>query len=285
MGSLTAANIPCIGCAGYSVGETTSPMYFQLGTGGPTPFAAAGWYAGATKQTPFWGTEIQGFASTEANLKYANIGLAPWGDKIAGDVAIPPAATDISPFIQQLLAGSPKWVETETGHPLDTEAILALQSQGYHGRISAISEDWSPEWVQQLGAAGNGLIMTGALPPATDTTYPGIAQFQQEWKASGATTYASEGTLEAWAAVHVIANLLQGKSSTSSATLLQAMKSAGTINFAPLPPFNWSDPPIQAYLPSRVYSSAAFITRLENGVLQPVYKEYIDETSNHVPSS
>jgi Periplasmic binding protein len=285
IGSLAAANIPCIGCSGYSVGEAQSPMYYQLGTGGPTPFAGDGWYAGAANLMPMYGTVVQGFATTISNLNFANVGLATWGDKIAKVVAISSTATDISPYVQQLLAGSPKLIQSNTGHPIDTEISLGLQSAGYHGTISLISESLSPEWVQQLGSAANGMVFSGALPPVTDTSYPGISEFQQEWKASGATADQNEGALDAWAAVHVIANLMQGKSSGSSATLLQAMKSAGTINFAPLPPFNWGQAPIKAFLPNRVYSSDAFISRLENGVLQPIYKNYIDTLSKNVPSS
>jgi hypothetical protein len=36
---------------------------------------------------------------------------------------------------------------------------------------------------------------------------------------------------------------------------------------------------LKAFLPNRVYSSDAFISRLENGVLQPIYSTYVDTLS------
>jgi len=72
--------------------------------------------------------------------------------------------------------------------------------------------------------------------------------------------------VQAWASVHIIANVLKNAKTVDGAGLIAAMEAAGPIDFAPVAPFDWSKPS-PAFLPRRVFSTSVVYSTVKDGKL------------------
>jgi Periplasmic binding protein len=123
-------------------------------------------------------------------------------------------------------------------------AIQYVRSTYPKAKIAMPSYITDPSSLKGIPAAAtNGISVAAYQQPVTATKIPGIAQYLTETKGAVTAAYKNfDYSLQAWLAVHFIANVAANVAgSLSSASLLQAIKHANDVNmYGIMPPWNAS---------------------------------------------
>ncbi|MEI7993231.1 MAG: ABC transporter substrate-binding protein, partial [Actinomycetota bacterium] len=104
----------------------------------------------------------------------------------------------------------------------------------------------TPDFVKQLGPDATGILQAGTGWSPDDKTNPAVKQFLKELKAAGepATGNLTTQGLGAWAALHMVADLLEGAPTKDSATLIAKLNASGPLKISKygLPDVDFSKP-------------------------------------------
>ena len=81
----------------------------------------------------------------------------------------------------------------------------------------------------------------------------------------------------AWTGMHVVANLFPQMTEISSAALVEAMNTAGPIQFGPTGPFDWSTPAYSdGVLASlRIFAKSTLPMRVVDNKIVPIVKDFV----------
>jgi len=194
------------------------------------------------------------------------------GMTVANDVLVPADAADMTSYAARFTSnGADGAVMVE---PSDRVAklITALNQGGVSLEKFKMSGQLNPGDLKKLGAAANGFYGSDAAFPVDYTANPGIKQFVKEYSALKNAADPSTFALQAWVAVHVIAETLIPKMTTiDSASLVSTMKTIGPIARPEWTPFDWSQP-VEAIpgLKLRSFSLKLLYSKAENGKFTPV---------------
>jgi len=272
----SAAGIPEIGGNGLSSIETASPMWFPL-TGNVHDAAAYGTIAasaisGKVKAAvlPLDNPGVQFF------VNFYKQQTTDLGGKFVGSFPVPAATVDMTQFAAQvknaganavypILAGDQFLGLVQQmvaqGDPLTKTVVIDLGSAA------------SCKFFKQVGSAGEGLwLVDTAWPVAWDTSSPGAKQYISELKAAGLPSDScsvSEFGVQAWSAVHIMADLLKGSPTMDAKTLTKKLNTHGPITRSELPgTIDWSknafpNDPVLSKL--RVFTKQFFVSRIVNG--------------------
>ena len=212
------------------------------------------------------------------------------GVKVVGTSVSPLQTTDMSTYAL-------KAAQSGAGGAIiaATDANINSFVTNLHSiKPSVIAADGPSLWgqeLQQLGASANGMIASLSLPPATDLSAPGIAQFNRELKAEfdagdkNATLAIAGDTigLQTWTAVHAIAvvasNLLKQGKPVNASTVLQGFRTVQNLTVGAA--VNWT-PSTKgpAVLGTSVSRPELYEVQVKNGALtvlpgQPINVEQL----------
>ena len=127
--------------------------------------------------------------------------------------------------------------------------------------------------LQTLGSAANGIYVTGADMPLTNTKLAVVKQVLADFKSvhfSGAIT--DYGT-QAWAATMAAVQVMRKFKVYTAGALMRDLPRAGTLRLGVLGPFNWGKP-LQSQLPHRLYNPNFMWSVVQNGKLVPQLKTF-----------
>jgi len=278
MPALTEAEIPSVGNMGRSVQELTSPFSYPIGGGIAVALAAMGYGLGENGATKIHAAiPATGNARILAGL-FLNAGLARYDLTLDGETGFDPTAADITPLVQSTLEGGTDGIALLMTPDFINKYLLTLPNLGAAPLLVSSTLVYSTTNFDIVGDAAEGMILAGQILPATYTDNPGVQRYHDDLDAIGADEARSQSGINAWAAVHVVAEIMQGMDPgdvDSSAALIAAMESAGEIEFEPVPPFNWSEP-ISGYAPAeRVFSDHVVLSEIRDGRIVALSGEYV----------
>lgn len=260
MPALTKSNIPCIGCAGYSASESTSPMFFPLGAAGaPTVIAAGVAACGLGAKHP--AVVYVGHAAGAFLAKSYDTGLKVCGDK-AKEISIQQGGADFTAQAAQATSGT-DLIDTIIGQPDINKFKADVASTGYKGYITDAYENAESDYYTAAPSLNANTYVQSVVVPAY-VNDPSVKQFNDEmdkYADNPGSLRRTEAAEVAWAAVHVAADMLGKASSMDSAGLVAEMKTQTNYKFGPMAPVNWSKP-IAAFAPLMVYSTQVYIAHI-----------------------
>jgi ABC-type branched-subunit amino acid transport system substrate-binding protein len=286
---LEDAGIPCIGCAGYSSAELQSPMFFPLGPGGAiSTLGGASTACALGVEHPVVVAVDNPSASFLAD-QFAR-GLAPCGLE-SRSITISQGGADFAPQATDALEGGTDYVSFVIGQPDDIKFAQALDAAGGSPIINTAEESYGGEaYLEEFGPLAENLIFNSATVP-TYVDDPRVEQLNAEFDefAEDDSLRRSDSVAIAWSAVHILADIIADNpdAAESSDALVDAMTSAGTIEFGPVPPFDWSQP-IEAFAPLRVFTTQGYAARPtgDGATLEPVFEGgFFDQTTIPTPVS
>jgi ABC-type branched-subunit amino acid transport system substrate-binding protein len=164
-----------------------------------------------------------------------------------GSTNIPEDAADYSVYASKIVASHADSVIMNMPDPMIAQLVPALKAAGGSKITIAVSSTSITEpTLAQFGAAGNGIVIGGFLPPpASSAQFPGLKAYATEMaaevKAGDADadiTKAAASSTTAWLGVHAIAQVGAKLSTVDSTSLLTALKKDKNINVEGL--LNWS---------------------------------------------
>jgi ABC-type branched-subunit amino acid transport system substrate-binding protein len=276
---LVDAGIPAFGNSAGSTAALTSPNSFTFYNALVTVFGSVNVAkeAGETRIVP-----VTTDTPTATGLLAP---LAAFGESIGvtldEPVLLPQDATDMSAFAADALGRDGAILIISSAD--QTLAFLnALLQQG--GDMSERTVIGFNAFVGEgtfdaLQGSADGLYLVGTTWPSTYTQNPGVAQYNAEIDALGdEDTIRNEIGIEAWAAVHVIAERLFPQMSEVSVQELTAVAtSVGPIVFDPLAPFDWSTSAVSDGILSalRTFSTGIMVAQVQDGVVTPVLEDFV----------
>lgn len=234
-----AAGIARVGVNAIEATQYNSPYYFLLDPGSVMLYQAdlEGLKLAGVKSVYVVVFAAPTFAASLSQFKQfgAHIGV-----KVVGSSVSPLTTTDMSTYALKAAQSGAGGAIIATTDANINSFVTNLRSIKPSMVIADGPSLWGQE-LQQLGTASNGMIASLSLPPATDLSAPGIAQFNSELKAEfnagdkNATLAIAGDTigLQTWTAVHAIAvvaaDLLKEGKPVNASTVLQEFRTVQNL--------------------------------------------------------
>jgi ABC-type branched-subunit amino acid transport system substrate-binding protein len=233
---LEQAGIPDIGV--YSGGATidgTSPISFPLNAGNFGAYSALP-YAYKSE-----GDKAVGLLAIDLpiTLNFSAVvakAAATAGIKTVGPVEVPEqGVSDYTPYAQQLESLGADSVVAMVGASQFDPIVQAAGSIGLDAQFGVCST---------CDQTGNDILLSSAYPLVTDTSNPGIAEYNKELTADGKPAASADDInaypgLNAWAAMHAAADVAETiKGTVTAALMVTALHKARNVNVENL--LTWS---------------------------------------------
>lgn len=196
----------------------------------------------------------------------------------AGDTRIPLTAGDVSQFAAQAVESGTESI----GVALNTDAMVSLLDSLLDAgedlselAVVANAAIWQ-EIVDQFDGSIDGLYVVSCSYPPTYTENANVQRFQDEVDAVGGTAERNNAAFETWAAVHVTANALQELETIDSASLTQALRASGPMEFDGIAPWDWTTKTFSEGLLNaiNIYSDRYMVSQVIDGELVPVLDDF-----------
>jgi ABC-type branched-subunit amino acid transport system substrate-binding protein len=166
------------------------------------------------------------------------------GGTVAKLIGAPIDTVNWSSYAAQAMNANPDGV-TCSCSPENTPGLLkALRQAGFNGPITEATTAFLVSDIKSLGSLAGKVYLTGSMR-SPDAASPDLQPYLDEMSATQPASALRDQTSEvSWLAVHVIADLLNGQQSLTSATLLKQLQTTKGINGHGLIPngVNWLQP-------------------------------------------
>jgi ABC-type branched-subunit amino acid transport system substrate-binding protein len=149
-------------------------------------------------------------------------------------VPLDPSA-DYTPQLTQLASSNPDAVAVFGSSDINVRAISGLRAAGYTGLIGAPAAGLGADGLETLGADAEGLVLAGSFEPASSDS-EGITQFNTEMDNHGGDFPRDEYAINAWASVHLLADVLADVDTIDAASVLAALDGRD-VDLGVAPPF------------------------------------------------
>ena len=166
-------------------------------------------------------------------------------------VALDPSA-DYTPQLAQLASLNPDGVALIASTDINVRVISGLRQAGYTGLIGIIGTAASPATLEDLGDFAEGLIVAGSFAAPTDEGNAAIDQYNAEMDETAPDALRNDFSINAWASVHLFAEILMTLDTIDAASLLAALDGY-EVDLGVSPPFTLGVP-VPGGLP-RIFSS------------------------------
>ncbi|MDQ2650721.1 MAG: ABC transporter substrate-binding protein [Actinomycetota bacterium] len=267
---LQEAGIPLVGSAGQQNPELTSPNSYLItsGTIGEIYGAAKGLLdSGRTKLAIAYVDVAAGKFLAEGVAK----AIEAQGGEPAIMVPIPFDATDLTAYAAQVVDKGADGVVSIISNQFPLMA-QALHLTGEDIVLATPAVGLRPTDIDDLGDAAEGIQLASSfLPPS----HPDLKPFQDELDEAGMDDARGTHALRAWAAVHIVADLLREAETPDAAGLIAAIKASGPIDFPGLAPFDWAKP-VPGLDPLKLYSGQVNLQKIEDGEVVADSDEFVD---------
>lgn len=192
-------------------------------------------------------------------------------------VSLDPSA-DYTAQISQLVSENPDGIAVFGSSDINVRVISGLRSAGYTGLIGLPGTGLSPEGLETLGDAAEGARLVSSFDAPNGGQSAGIAQFNAEMDTFAPDAPRTDLAINAWASVHVFADLLAGLDTIDAAALTAALDGYEVDLDGLTPPFTMGVPNNQLGLP-RIFTVAFQVQEVSGGEVVPINDgEFLDVT-------
>jgi ABC-type branched-subunit amino acid transport system substrate-binding protein len=284
---LEASNVPYIGGLPTSIAEFTSPVSFQFD---PGPILSSG-------------AIVQLWKDSGCTQVVSILPANPGNDQIAEQQAvtaeaaglgittslIKPGTTDVTPALSTALSTEPDCFTYGGDGQTNVKFILGLEKLGYTGKIITSSGSLTPQFLEPLGAAGDGIIvLNSTLQPNSDD--PMVQQFMTDLGSyldgdqKELVVNANEFSQDGWSSVQLLKQAMEKAGAYDSAALMRTIPTMCDVNVGNVyPHINFCEPVAESTVMPRVYNNQWRYFTVQGGQ----YVESDDEwhNSDTVPGS
>ena len=188
-------------------------------------------------------------------------------DDLVQEVYVPldPSA-DYTPQLSQLVSSNPDAIAVFGSTDINVRAIAGLRSAGYGGLIGVPGTGLSPDGLETLGDSAEGLVVVSDYEAATGEG-EAIEQFNAEMEAEAPDAPRTSLAVNAWASVHLFADVLRELDTIDSASLIAALDGR-EVDLGVAPPFTLGVPDNPLSLP-RVFRVTFQVQEVRDGEIVP----------------
>jgi ABC-type branched-subunit amino acid transport system substrate-binding protein len=184
-------------------------------------------------------------------------------DDLVQEIYVPldPSA-DYTPQLSQIASENPDGVAVFGSTDINVRVISGLRSAGYEGLLAVPGTGLSPEGLETLGDAAEGLLVLGEFDAPTSEG-EAIDQFNEEMDTYAADAARTDLAINAWASVHLFADVLAELDSIDSASIAAALDNR-EVDLGLAPPFTMGVPDNPLSLP-RVFRVTFQVREVQGG--------------------
>lgn len=194
--------------------------------------------------------------------------LGEAGIEVAGKIAIPPTATDMSAAVAKARTYDPDVVLLAFPEPQISQAIQTEHQTGNKLPLITGAGDLSTEALEKLGPAADGVTSVASLPPQDAEGVPALESFAADMDKYAPDAERTAISLNSWAAVQMLAHVLEGLDTIDRASVLKAMNGLSDYDSDGLTlPIDFTAKPAVAELP-RLFNTGATVTEIADGKQQ-----------------
>jgi branched-chain amino acid transport system substrate-binding protein len=188
-------------------------------------------------------------------------------------VSLDPSA-DYTPQLSQLVSANPDGIAVFGSTDINIRAIAGLRSAGYTGLIGMPGTGLGPEGLETLGDAAEGVLLVSSFDAPSGSS-DAIAQFNEEMDTFAPDAPRTDLAINAWASVHLFADILEDLDTIDSASVVEALDGR-EVDLGLSPPFTMNVPNNQLDLP-RIFTVTFQVQQVEGGEVVTVNDgEFLD---------
>jgi branched-chain amino acid transport system substrate-binding protein len=273
-----SADVPLVGIIPTTQASYGSPDSFPISGGSSVraiAMAKAVTAAGAKKVSILY-IDV---AAAAAFVPVLEGGVTSNGATLGKSVGVPAGTPDMSSYVANALSDDVDGVILFTTAPDAVKMVQAIRNSGGENVHIAFAVSNADDLVQALGADADGLITATPNRQTSETTYPGVKQYVDEMEASNFSPANNEYAINAWASVHLFAQVASTLTDITPQTVKTAMETATYDNGGLTPPIDFAAPvtnlAISAGAP-RIFTSELEFVVVEDGALTPTTGDFTD---------
>jgi ABC-type branched-subunit amino acid transport system substrate-binding protein len=231
--AFAAAGIPMVGTIGISTEDYVNPHVFPISAG-------AGASGGAGSALQHAGAKTIAFISADnPGGRYVPTFIKPVlqsESDLVDEIYIPfDPSVDVTPFVAKVTGDNPDGVVIAESTDVLIKLVTSLRQSGYEGKIATAAV--GSDAVAKLGSAADGLIVVSSFEAPTTTSNAAIQRYNDEMDREDSSAAKDEFSLNAWLAVHLVADQLAPLPKGDAPSLLAALNAHPTVDLVAAPPF------------------------------------------------
>lgn len=263
---LEEAGIPTVAPLGKNNAELQSEISFPLIAGLPGVGAMASLLLdmGAERVA----VVLPDFEGVEFLQSFLDLAAASRGAELAGMVRVPFNSVDMAPYVEALPDGV-DGVAVLLSETDNTRFFQAARQAGLTADMATVTAALPAEALAALGDDGEGLYVVSMFaPPTLDT--PGVARFNEEVALLGHDINKNDESINAWAGVHLVAEVAETLSELTSQELLEALRTATFEIEGLIAPIDFSTPVDDFPGLTRIFNDTAIYLVVRGGEFHAV---------------
>ena len=178
-------------------------------------------------------------------------------------VSLDPSA-DYTAQISQLVSANPDGIAVFGSTDINVRVIAGLRGAGYTGLIGMPGTGLGPEGLETLGDAAEGALLVGSFDAPNGGQSEGIQQFNEEMDTFAPDAPRTDLAINAWASVHLFADVLAGLDTIDSASVVAALDGLEVDLDGLAPPFTMNVPNNPLDLP-RIFTVTFQVQEVSGG--------------------
>ena len=182
-------------------------------------------------------------------------------------VSLDPSA-DYTPQLSQLVSANPDAIAVFGSTDINIRAVAGLRSAGYAGLIGMPGTGLGPDGLETLGDAADGALLVSSFDAPNGGRSEGVQQFNAEMDTYAPDAPRTELAVNAWASVHLFADLLAELDTIDAASVVAALEGREVDLDGLAPPFTMDVPDNQLDLP-RIFRVTFQVQEVSGGEVVP----------------
>lgn len=273
---LEEAGIPSVAPFAISFPEFASELSFPVIGGAPATTAGMG----AQLADAGFETINVSYLDIEQGALAATLvgeGLAPRGLEVASETPVPQGTGDFGPQLSAAQSGGTDGIVVALASDDADRYVQQAAQAGVEPQLALTSASLSPDAVETLGSAAEGLFVTSNFKPTTMDD-PGVERFLDEVERFDPDLEIDDPAINAWAGMHLVADVLAGSTDFSPATLVEALNGAADIDLGVIPPisFDVAPEPLFGGAITRLFNQSVLYATVEEGEIVAETGEFVN---------
>jgi ABC-type branched-subunit amino acid transport system substrate-binding protein len=214
----------------------------------------------------------------EIAVDFAETALEARDLEVSSQTPYPPDTTDANPIVAAAIADDPDSIVLALTTE-DTAQFIQAAAQAAVDPATMVASGSSVNdmTIEQLGPAVEGVYVVSSFKPVNSDD-PAVVEFREEMDAYDSELDQNDTSMNAWAGVHLIADVAKDLDKVNSKTLFEAMNRLREVDLGVVAPFSFQKPD-NRILPgviTRIFNPKVIYLQIEDGELTEVTGEFVD---------
>jgi len=256
---INASGLALVGNYAITDLDFSSPLVFLESGASGTLYVGAADYAisHGLKNVSIMETDLPTITPLQDGLEAV---INAGGGKVQSVVKVALTTTDMTADAAQASLGNPQAILMIIGESQQTSAVKALRESGYTGPVIFGGDQYTNQYLQQLGVTTSGLVgVTSMDPVMVSNAAAEVKEHIAQMKKYEPKSVIDGLSLVAWAGVNLIAEAVSTMSTVTRSSLLAKLNSMNAVHTGLTPVLNFTKAGSTPGLPRVVNTYVAYI--------------------------